>query len=189
MSVRHLILRLGQCGLPRQWVTQESAATLMVRGQVLWSLGEPLTVLRGGQNQSGDRSRLRLPSIIATRGAVNLEEFSPALNNTLLFRRDRHICLYCGRRFATAELSRDHVFPRARGGADVWENVVTACKPCNAAKACRTPDEAGMPLLAVPYKPNLFEFTVLANHRIRADQMAFLQTGLTVRFRQAGAQG
>ncbi|MFZ5605064.1 MAG: HNH endonuclease, partial [Pseudomonadota bacterium] len=79
----------------------------------------------------------------------------------------------------------DHIMPRARGGADTWENVVTACKRCNHHKACRTPEEASMPLLAVPYKPNIFEFTVLANHRILADQMAFLSRGLSERFRLA----
>ena len=188
MSVRHLILRLGQCGLPREWLTPATAASLLVRGQVIWSAGEQVSVLRGGRNRQGVRSRIDLPSIIATRGAVNVNDFSPALHNTLLFRRDRFVCLYCGQRFAAADLSRDHVFPRARGGADVWENVVTACKRCNQHKACRTPEEAQMPLLAVPYKPNLFEFAVLANHRILSDQMAFLQGGLSVRFLQKACE-
>lgn len=39
-----------------------------------------------------------------------------------------------------------------------------------------------MPLLAVPYKPNIFEYAVLANRRILSDQMAFLSSGFSSRF-------
>lgn len=183
MTSRHLILRLGHCGTPIQWLTPACAAILVVKSQVVWSLGDNTLTLRGGRNSNGQRSQLALPTIMATQGAARTQGFSPALNNALLFRRDRFICLYCGKRFAAGELSRDHIMPRARGGADTWENVVTACKRCNHHKACRTPEEASMPLLAVPYKPNIFEFTVLANHRILADQMAFLSRGLSERFR------
>ena len=28
----------------------------------------------------------------------------------------------------------DHIIPRSKGGASVWENVVTCCKPCNQIK-------------------------------------------------------
>lgn len=183
MTSQHLILRLGHCGTPIQWLTPASAASLVAKSQVAWSLGDNALTMHGGRNNSGQRSQLILPPIIATRGAARVQDFSPVLNNPMLFRRDQFICLYCGKRFAAGELSRDHVMPRARGGADTWANVVTACKPCNNHKACRTPDEASMPLLAVPYKPNIFEFTVLANHRILADQMAFLSRGLSERFR------
>lgn len=182
MVTWHLILRLGRCGTPLQWLTPQSAAVLIARDQVIWSLGEDALVLRGGRNVIGEQSRLSIPSIIATRGAVKLETFCPGLTNSLLFRRDQHLCLYCGKRFPLHDLSRDHVMPRSRGGPDGWENVVTACKRCNHHKACRTPEEASMPLLAVPYKPNIFEYTVLANRRILTDQMAFLKSGFSSRF-------
>lgn len=178
----HLILRLGRCGTPLQWLTPHSAAVLMTRDQVLWSLGESAAELRGGRNAQGLQSRLCIPSIIATRGAVKRENFSPGLTNVLLFRRDQQLCLYCGKHFPVQELSRDHVLPSSRGGPDCWENVVTACKRCNHHKGCRTPEEAGMALLAVPYKPNIFEYTVLANRRILSDQMAFLSSGFSSRF-------
>ena len=182
MTYRNLVLRLRHCGTPIQWLPPNVAATLIVKNQVVWFSGETVAVLRGGKSKSGERSQLALPAIIATQSRTRLPRFSPALSNALLFRRDRFVCLYCGNRFAGAELSRDHVVPRAQGGADIWENVVTACKPCNHRKDCRTPEQAGMPLLAVPYKPNIYEFTVLANHRILADQMQFLSKGLSARF-------
>jgi hypothetical protein len=65
--------------------------------------------------------------------------------------------------------------PASRGGESVWENCVTACERCNHRKADRTPEEANMKLLAVPYTPNLAEYLILSNRRILADQMEFLQ--------------
>jgi hypothetical protein len=42
-------------------------------------------------------------------------------------------------------------------------------------KGPRTPEQAGMALLAIPYVPNRAEYLVLSNRRILTDQMAFLQ--------------
>ena len=49
--------------------------------------------------------------------------------------RDGYTCQYCGRR--TMHLTVDHVIPRYRGGAHVWENLVAACPPCNRNKGGR----------------------------------------------------
>lgn len=54
-----------------------------------------------------------------------------------IFRRDGFTCVYCGERFATEELSLDHVEPRMRGGDSSDGNLVTACAPCNRAKGGR----------------------------------------------------
>jgi 5-methylcytosine-specific restriction endonuclease McrA len=51
------------------------------------------------------------------------------------------------------ELNYDHVVPRIQGGKTIWENIVTACYPCNDRKGGRTPDQAGMKLRRAPYKP------------------------------------
>ena len=75
-------------------------------------------------------------------------------NQFNVFLRDRFACQYCGDRFATQNLSLDHVLPRCRGGADSWENVVCACRKCNVQKGGRTPDEARMTLLRRPVKPS-----------------------------------
>lgn len=45
-----------------------------------------------------------------------------------------HSCCYCG---AVCALSRDHLVPRLRGGADEADNLVWACRPCNSAKGAR----------------------------------------------------
>jgi 5-methylcytosine-specific restriction endonuclease McrA len=64
--------------------------------------------------------------------------------------------------------------PKSRGGKNNWTNVVAACKPCNHRKGNKTPEEAKMHLLYVPYVPNIFEKMILRNKKILADQMEFL---------------
>ena len=170
------ILRLNKAGTPIDWISREQAATLVVKDQVVWALGENAFEIRGGVNRMGRQSVLSLPSILASDGSVKLSDFVPPLSNGYLFRRDQNLCLYCGGEFETAELSRDHILPVSRNGTDSWTNVVTACKRCNHRKANQTPEEAGMELIAIPFVPNRYEFFYLANKNILADQMEFLKT-------------
>jgi 5-methylcytosine-specific restriction endonuclease McrA len=82
--------------------------------------------------------------------------------------------MYCGETFTLKNLSRDHVIPLSKGGEDKWTNLVTACKGCNNKKGDRTPEQAGMPLLAVPFIPSRVEYLILRGRTILADQMDFL---------------
>ncbi|MEW9796763.1 HNH endonuclease [Alteromonas sp. CYL-A6] len=176
-----LILRLNKAGMPQEWIDPEHAARLYCQDKVLFELGSQSCTLHGGWNAMGVQSVLELSSIIACDGKVTDTSGSIALNNRYLFRRDNHLCLYCGQKFTPSQLTRDHILPRSRGGKDCWTNVVTACSRCNHAKSARTPEEAGMPLLAVPFRPNLYERFYLMNRRILADQMAFLESHFTQR--------
>ena len=49
----------------------------------------------------------------------------------LVFSRDGHACVYCGR---TQELEVDHRLALARGGSNDLENLQTLCRPCNRSK-------------------------------------------------------
>ena len=71
-----------------------------------------------------------------------------------LFKRDHSTCQYCGCQPGTEELTIDHVLPRSQGGQTTWENCVLACVACNAHKANRTPDQAGMKLRRAPVRPS-----------------------------------
>lgn len=169
------ILRLDAAGRPTAWINRENAASLYVKSQVIWDLGKAYS-LRGGVNAvSGTRSLIDIKSVIATQGTVNVEIASEHVTNAMLFRRDGYCCMYCGKQFNYGELTRDHILPRSRGGGDTWVNLVAACKRCNNHKADRTPEEAGMALLAIPFKPNIFEAMYLSNRRILADQMDYLE--------------
>jgi 5-methylcytosine-specific restriction endonuclease McrA len=99
------------------------------------------------------RTEIAIPRVIRLLGYDRLPAQIVKLNRRNLFARDRNQCQYCGRHFATSELSIDHVLPRSQGGGDSWENLVCACVKCNARKGGRTPDEARMHLIRQPAKP------------------------------------
>ena len=174
-------LVLDASGAPSRWVTPEIAAFYYAKELVSWDLGEVAFVLHGGRNaRTGEQSILAVKSIIAVNGRGNfVSEFRmPQVERELVFRRDRHICAYCGDVFRETELTLDHVLPESRGGKLHYNNLVAACKPCNNRKDCRTPEEARMPLRYVPYTPNRNEAFILANRRILVDQMEFLLAGV-----------
>lgn len=59
--------------------------------------------------------------------------------------RDNHTCRYCGGSAPDVVLTVDHVTPTALGGTDLPDNLVAACKDCNAGKSSTSP---GDPLVA-----------------------------------------
>lgn len=178
----HDILALDVAGTPVRWIDTETAAGYYAIGKVRWELGAERILLRGGVNRAlGRRSTLEIAAIIAIDGPrwrVRGAEVRVPLSRAMVFARDRHVCAYCGGRFAPATLEMEHVTPMSRGGRTVWQNVVSACRSCNQRKGNDTPEEAGMPLLYVPYVPNRHEAFILANRRILADQMTFLLAGV-----------
>lgn len=171
------VLSLDSTGRILDWMSWQDAVCLYVRGAVAWTLGDPCLTIHGGMNRdTGLQSQLDLHPIVASRGHARPGSYdpAPALTNTALFARDRHLCLYCGQHFHKTQLTRDHVLPLSKRGLDEWENVVSACLSCNVRKGSRTPQQAGMPLLAVPYRPSWVEHLILSNRNILADQMQFL---------------
>jgi hypothetical protein len=178
----HHILQLDIQGTPQAWISLEHAALHVATGSVAWVDGDgPLAVLRGGFNVArGQQSVIEVPPIMALHGAskVNLFDVVPAFSKSKLFRRDRFTCAYCSGRFAERELSCEHIVPQARGGRWTWMNLVSACGPCNGRKADRTPEEAGMPLVYLPYVPSRFEDFLLAGRHIRADVHEWLAARL-----------
>ena len=65
------VLRLNKAGTPIAWLSWQETATLLVKDQVLWSIGDSSHRVRGGYNKAGVRSELALPSIIACDGRVD----------------------------------------------------------------------------------------------------------------------
>lgn len=105
-----------------------------------------------------------------------------ALNRRAIFLRDNHRCQYCG---ATAE-NIDHVVPRSRGGTHSWDNVVAACRPCNARKEDRFLHETPMRLRRPPTAPTGRAWMVLAMGGLRPEWEPFL--GLPDRERARGRE-
>jgi 5-methylcytosine-specific restriction endonuclease McrA len=78
--------------------------------------------------------------------------------------RDAYTCQYCGRE--AHGLTVDHVVPRSRGGASVWENIVASCAPCNRKKGNRLPREVAMHPRSRPRPPGPTVFIRIASPRI-----------------------
>ncbi len=179
-DLQQQVLRTDVAGMPLEWIGYQDAARLIALEQVSYSLGRIVYRIHGGVNAvTGIQSIIDVNAIIASQGLhphshLFSESYTPPLSNKALFRRDQSLCLYCGEQFPNALLSRDHVNPLSQGGQDIWGNVVTACKRCNNYKAGRTPEQAGMELLAIPFKPTHAEYVYLQGRQILADQMDFL---------------
>lgn len=52
-----------------------------------------------------------------------------------VFKRDRFTCQYCGQTPPAVILHVDHVIAVASGGTNQIDNLITACKDCNAGKS------------------------------------------------------
>ena len=179
-----LILALDTSGQPREWITWDLAVTYHYKGLVAWQAGSDDFTFRGGMSRrTGDQSRVTTQSIIAIKGldvgkTRKRARIAPPVSNKMLFRRDQHLCAYCGVKHDYDDLTRDHITPESKGGRDTWMNLVSACRPCNHRKGDAQGATGDWKLLFVPYVPNRYEYLILANRRILADQMEFLLTGV-----------
>ena len=83
---------------------------------------------------------MKLPSVVSLKTYVRPALY-PAFTRFNVFLRDRFSCQYCA---APEDLTFDHLVPRSKGGMTTWNNVVTACAPCNLKKGGKMPKAAGM---------------------------------------------
>lgn len=138
------VLVLNQNYEPLHVCQGRRAVVLLQRGKA-----EILEDGRGVVHTS--RLSFLLPSVIRMAYLIRRPVPHARLTRRCLFLRDNHTCQYCGRQ--ARELTIDHVVPRRQGGQHTWDNVVTACIPCNRRKAGRTPAEARMQMLREPRQP------------------------------------
>jgi len=96
------------------------------------------------------------PSVIRLSRFVKVPYKRVVLTRKNILRRDSYRCGYCGR--GDLRLTIDHIIPKARGGSDSWDNLISACTVCNNKKGDRTPEEANMMMLTKPFKPSHIMF-------------------------------
>ena len=94
---------------------------------------------------------MRLPSVVSLKSYVKPNR-SPAFTRFNVFLRDRFECQYCG---APTELTFDHLIPRSKGGKTTWENVITACAPCNLKKGNKSCSDIKMWPRQMPFRPSM----------------------------------
>ena len=115
---------------------------------------------------------MAIPSVIRLEYLVRRPFAKRKLSKKEIFLRDRYTCQYCG--LKTHELTIDHMIPRRQEGHHTWENVVSACIPCNRRKAGHTPAEAQMTLLRRPKAPYPSPYYTLRNHTILEEWHKFI---------------
>lgn len=97
--------------------------------------------------------KMKYPSILVLKKPIRRNYFNANFSRTALVKRDKSSCQYCGKKLSAANVTIDHVLPRAQGGITSFTNCVVACQTCNNGKADRTPEQAGMVLLKRPVHP------------------------------------
>jgi len=65
---------------------------------------------------------------VPVRRAQYIGEYPAA---EMVFLRDNYTCQYCRKEFPRNALTLDHVLPRKFGGKSHWNNLTSACEPCN----------------------------------------------------------
>ena len=97
-----------------------------------------------------------VPSVVRLERYVRAPRRRVVLSKRNVMRRDNHQCQYCGK--SDRKMTIDHIIPKRHGGAESWENLVTACAGCNARKGDRRPEQAGLSLKRRPKRPNNVSF-------------------------------
>src|SRR5438067_10567331 len=71
-------------------------------------------------------TQIQVPRVIRLLDYEKIPRHTVKFNRRNIFARDNNQCQFCGKRFATSDLSLDHVVPRSQGGTSSWENIVCA---------------------------------------------------------------
>jgi 5-methylcytosine-specific restriction endonuclease McrA len=133
---------------PLHIVTWQRAIQLLFQGKVE-------VIEESEQEVRTVRMTIKIPAVLRLLTYVPLAKKKQIVrfSRVNIFLRDSHVCQYCGGKFNRTYLTLDHVIPIVQGGRKSWENIVTACKPCNQRKGGRTPQQAGMSLVKKPRQP------------------------------------
>ncbi len=143
--------------------TYEPLNIVPVHRAIVLLLKEKAEIVEAAKHQlHAEHLAIRWPLVIRLVAYVPIPRRLPLpLSRRTVIARDLYTCQYCGAQPNRHELTVDHVSPRSRGGTTIWENVVTACAPCNRRKGNRLPEEAHMVLRSKPARPHFVAIVLL----------------------------
>jgi 5-methylcytosine-specific restriction endonuclease McrA len=96
----------------------------------------------------------KVPAVIMLKEFVRAKT-SVRFSKSNVYLRDQYHCCYCGDAVTKSQATLDHVLPISKGGKTNFENIVTACGPCNFRKGNKTgPDWRPK---YKPYRPGYYE--------------------------------
>jgi 5-methylcytosine-specific restriction endonuclease McrA len=161
----------------------EPLCVVSVRRAVVLVLKEKAEVVeRTDRELHAERVSVPVPSVLRLVRFVHVPYRSQVpLSRKAVFVRDGHRCQYCD---ARAE-NIDHVVPRSRGGEHTWDNVVAACRSCNARKEDRLLTETGLRLRRRPRTPHASLWLVANGGSLRPDWGRYLPALAEVDHREA----
>lgn len=130
-----------------------------------WENWKKLEILEGDQVIGTPNGKIKIPKIII------LSNYSKQPMKTLkfgiagLWKRDKGICQYTGKKLKKSQANIDHIIPQSKGGDTSWENCVLSDIKVNQKKADRTPRQAGLRLLNKPIRPAKVPSSVLIENK------------------------
>jgi 5-methylcytosine-specific restriction endonuclease McrA len=144
--------------------TYEPLTVVRERRAVVLVLSEKAEILESnGMVFHSERVTIPAPSVVRLNYFVKVPYRARAsLSRRAVLVRDNFECQYCG---SPAE-NVDHVVPRSRGGGHSWDNVVAACKACNARKENRLLADVELHLRHKPTPPHESVWIVVAVDRV-----------------------
>lgn len=152
------ILVLNADGTPINMASFKKGFLLILKGKAQVLAYEDTTPA------NSEKESFKRPIVIQLNKYIVMPYKKLNLSKTNIFRRDNYTCVYCG---SKTNLTLDHITPKSFGGKNTWENLVTACFPCNHRKGARTPEQANMRMVGKPIMPSYSAF-------LNAKQMAML---------------
>lgn len=150
---------IGICGFQKAFLL-----TYLEKAEILAKDEQPLRTVN---------KEFVLPSVIKLKEYANIPYKGVVLSRQNIFKRDDFTCQYCGKH---KDLTLDHLIPRSKGGKSNWDNLVTACKRCNALKGHASPQACGLKLARQPFKPSYVMFLRDFSGKINAQWLPFLKT-------------
>lgn len=148
------------------------------RAVVLVVGGRAEAVESDGHTARSERLAVEVPSVVRLTRYVRIPRHRHApLSRRAVLVRDRWTCQYCGDRADGI----DHVRPRSRQGPHAWDNVVAACRSCNARKGDRLLSETPFRLRAAPTAPPAMSAAALALRTVPAAWAGYLPPDRPVR--------
>ena len=97
-----------------------------------------------------------MPSVIRLKKYARFKTKNIIISRKNIMKRDNYTCQYCAT--ISGEMTIDHLIPKQKGGLDTWDNLVVACKQCNAKKKNYYLNECNMNLIRKPKKPSIITF-------------------------------
>jgi len=143
---------------PLSIVSWKKAIVWYFRGMYEKSFGIEIIGFYSDDIILGTNKNFPIPAIAKTKKFFRIHKQNLKFSRKNIFIRDSHTCQYCGIKFDCSKLTYDHVIPKSkwnynRGSPTRWTNIVTSCLQCNRKKGNKTPKDANMPLIALPYQP------------------------------------